>query len=293
MRILSLIIIIFFAGNCTAQTNLITNKDDNSLLWQISGNGLKHPSYLFGTFHLLCKDYIHFSNQLKAAIESSKEIYMELKMDDPKLLMEGLKFLYMKDNKKLKDFYSDSEYNKVSTYFNDSLNTDLGVVQAMKPYFLMSLLYTKMLPCKPTSGVEEELVSLAKADQKQIKGLETMEFQASVFDSISYDEQAKDLLKSIDSIKTYTSEFNDMLSVYMSQQINKIGALVNKTEFGINEHDDILLDDRNRNWVQQLKTIMANESVFVAVGCGHLVRDKGLIELFRKEGYKVIPLFNK
>jgi uncharacterized protein YbaP (TraB family) len=293
MRILSLIMIIAFVNNCTAQTNLIANKDDNSLLWQITGNRLKQPSYLFGTFHLLCKEDIHFSNQLKKAVESSKEIYMELKMDDPAVLIGGLKFLYMKGDKKLKNFYTDSEYNKVATYFNDSLNTPLEAMQSMKPYFLMSLLYTKMLPCKPTSGVEEELVTLAKVNQKQIKGLETMEFQASVFDSIPYAEQAKDLLKSIDSINTYSTEFNDMLKVYMSQQINKIGELVNKTEFGINEHDNILLDDRNKNWVQQLKLIMANESVFVAVGCGHLVGDKGLIELLRKEGYIVNPLLNK
>ena len=27
---------------------------ENSILWEISGNGLKQSSYLYGTYHLLC-----------------------------------------------------------------------------------------------------------------------------------------------------------------------------------------------------------------------------------------------
>ncbi|MGH2565018.1 MAG: hypothetical protein ACRDE5_10920, partial [Ginsengibacter sp.] len=59
-----------FVG-CRAQSEhmFATQNDDNSLLWQVSGNKLKHPSFLFGTFHLLCKDDIHFSDQLKEALK--------------------------------------------------------------------------------------------------------------------------------------------------------------------------------------------------------------------------------
>jgi hypothetical protein len=45
--------------------------------------------------------------------------------------------------------------------------------------------------------------------------------------------------------------------------------------------------------VNQLNKIMKTESVFVAVGAGHLVGDFGLISLLRKAGYKVEPLENK
>ena len=43
------------------------NKDNNSLLWEISGKDIKEPSYLFGTFHLMCKEDIHFSENLSKA----------------------------------------------------------------------------------------------------------------------------------------------------------------------------------------------------------------------------------
>jgi uncharacterized protein YbaP (TraB family) len=150
-----------------------------------------------------------------------------------------------------------------------------------------------MMPCKTPTGVEEEIMKVAKQDKKEIKGLETMEFQASVFDSIPYEWQAKELLKNIDSSEFYKKEFDTMLVVYKTQQLETMGTLLNKSEFGSDNYEDLLLTTRNKNWVQQLKTIMKNESVLVAVGAGHLAGDKGLISLLRKEGYVVRPLFNK
>ena len=276
-----------------AQVSLKANNDNNSLLWEVSGNGLKKNSYLFGTFHLLCKSDINFSSQLKAATGNADKIYMELDMDDPSVLMGGLLMMNMKEGKKLKDLYTEAEYNKLSNYFKDSLHVPVSFLQNTKPYFLVAMLYPKMMPCKTVSGVEEELMKLAKTQQKEIKGLETMEFQAAVFDSIPYSEQAKELLKSIDSMTVYKKYFDTMVNVYKSQQLEKIEKLFSQSEFGMEEHQDILLDDRNKNWVGQLKTIMLKESVFVAVGAGHLVGNKGLIALLKKEGYTVRPLLNR
>src|SRR5256885_957275 len=93
-----------------SQYNHKINKDENSLLWQITGNGLKKPSYLFGTLHLLCREDIHISDQLKHAIAFSDVVYMELDMDDPSTLLGGFLFMNMKGGKKLKDLYSETDY---------------------------------------------------------------------------------------------------------------------------------------------------------------------------------------
>jgi uncharacterized protein YbaP (TraB family) len=29
---------------------------EKSLLWEVSGNGLTKPSYIYGTIHMICKD---------------------------------------------------------------------------------------------------------------------------------------------------------------------------------------------------------------------------------------------
>lgn len=286
----------FFFCSCNAQTKpvkLKANTDDNTLLWEVSGKGLKNPSYLFGTFHIMCKDDISFSAQLKAAVTNADTIYMEMDMDDPSVMLSGLMMMNMKDGKTLKDLYTADEYEKVAVFFKDTLHMPIALLQSTKPFFLAALLYPKMMPCKTVSGVEEELMKFAKEQKKKIKGLETMEFQSSVFDSIPYQEQAKELLKSIDSLASYQKYFDTMIAVYKTQRLTEIEKLFKDSEFGMEDHQDILLNDRNKNWVKQLNTIMTKESVFVAVGAGHLVGNEGLINLLRKEGYTLTPLFNK
>ena len=296
MRLLKILLLLIIFFSCKAQprqAKLIINKNENSLLWEVSGNGLAHPSYLFGTFHLMCKDDIHLSKQLKTALAQSDTVYMEMDMDDPSTMLGGLLFMNMKDGKTLEQLYTPAEYKKVKAFFTDSLHTPISFLQSMKPMLLEALLYPKLMPCKSVSGVEEELMKIAKQEKKEIKGLETMEFQASVFDSIPYAEQAKELLNAIDSLSAYKTMFDTMMNVYKSQRIDEIETLFNKSEFGMKDHQDILLNDRNKNWVKQLKVITKTTNVFVAVGAGHLVGKEGLISLLRKEGYTVKPLQNQ
>lgn len=296
MKSLFCLLMIFCIHSSYAQTNtgkLKTNADDNTLLWEISGNGLAAPSYLFGTFHLLCKEDINVSPALKQAIINSREVYLELDMDDPATLMGGLMLMNMKGGKKLKDLYPPEAYKRVLDYFKDSLQTPLGFFQGMKPEFLIALLYPKMMPCPTASSVEEEVMQLAKAGEKEIKGLETMAFQASLFDSIPYEKQAEELLSAIDSMEKSKAYFGLMLSAYKMQRLDEIEKITLNPEFGFEDNRDMLLDNRNKNWVVQLKEIMKNKPVFTAVGAGHLIGKAGLIALLRAAGYTVRGLENK
>ncbi len=288
-------LVCFGIAGCKAQKehSFDIQNNNNTLLWKVSGKGLKEPSFIFGTFHLMCKDDIHFSNQLKEALKQSDEIYMELDMDDPSILLSGMLYMNMKDGKKLSDLYTPEEYSKLQAYFTDSLNTPMMLLQRAKPYFLVALLYPKMMDCPSPAGIEEELLKIAKEEKKEVRGLETMQFQASVFDSIPYEWQAKELLKNIDSFSVYKKEFDEMVNLYKKQQLDSMQDMVTKSEFGSDKYEDLLLNDRNKDWAKKLSEIMKNESVFVAVGAGHLSGEQGLISLLKKDGYKVEPLVNK
>lgn len=296
MKLFYLLTLLLGSGNVQAQNNynaIKTNANDNTLLWEISGNGLVAPSYLFGTFHLLCKDDIHFSEALKQAVSKSGQVYLELDMDDPSTIMGAFLLMNMKNGKKLKDLYTTEQYKRLSDFFKDSLKTPLVLFQTMKPEFLIALLYPKMMPCNATTSIEESIMQLAKAGKKEIKGLETMAFQASVFDSIPYEKQAAELLQTIDSMEHSKKYFSQMITAYKEQRLDQIESIINNPEFGSTENQDILLDNRNKNWVGQLKEIMKKGPVFTAVGTGHLVGKTGLIALLRAEGYTVKGVENK
>lgn len=282
------------AVSCRSQqlAPLPQNIGGNTLLWQVSGKSISKPSYLYGTFHLLCREDIHFSDELKTALQRSDTVYMEMDMDDPSTLMGGMLYMTMKDGKTLKDLYSEEQYKRLSEFFADTLKTPISLLQRMKPYFLVALFYPRLMDCKTVSGVEQELVNLAENYKKEIKGLETIQFQASVFDSIPYEWQAKELLKNVDSTVQMKKEFDQMVSLYKNQQLDSLASMMNASEFSDEGYGKILLVDRNKNWTKQLDKIMKRESVFVAVGAGHLPGQNGLISLLRKMGYTLTPIKN-
>lgn len=286
-------LLIFQCCRSQPSVSLPTQSGSNTLLWEITGKGLKQPSYLFGTFHMMCKDDIKFSENLLTALKNSEEVYFEMDLDDVANTLGAMMFMNMKDGKTLKDLYTEAEYKKLEVFFKDSLRTNLSMFQKMKPSFLEAFIYPKMLSCKNMSGVEQELLKEAGKMKKEIRGFETIAFQASVFDSIPYPSQAKSLLNSIDSISNYKVFFEKMVKVYLSQETSKLEAMLSDKAFGMQDGLEILLDKRNINWVAQLKTILPKTNIFMAVGAGHLVGEKGVIELLRKEGYKLRPIANK
>ncbi len=294
MKLFYLIVTVLIIQSCAAQKQLRlpVNKDNNTLLWEITGKNLKQPSYMFGTFHILCKDDIQFSANLQTALKVSQKVYFEMDLDDPKNTLGGMFFMNMND-KTLNDLYTVEEIQKVSTYFRDSLKMNLSYFNKMKPMMLSALLYPKMMPCKTLSGVEIELMSIAKKEQKEILGFETIEFQSSVFDSIPYTVQAKELLKTIDSINNYKVYFNKMVSTYKEQQTDSLVSIVEDKSFSEGENNDALLKNRNLNWISQLKNILPKNNIFIAVGAAHLFGKDGLINLLRREGYTVKGIENK
>ena len=294
MKIFYLFATVFFLQTCKAQSNikLPINKDNNTLLWEISGKDLKQPSYLFGTFHILCKDDIQFSTNLQTALKASNQVYFEMDLDDPKNTLGGMFFMNMKD-KTLADLYTVEELQKVTKFYKDSLKMNLSYFNKMKPMMLAALLYPRMMPCKTPSGVEIELMTIAKKEKKEIFGFETIEFQSSIFDSIPYGVQAKDLLKNIDSMNKYKVYFNKMVQTYKNQQTDSLVAIVNDKTFSDGENNDALLKNRNLNWVKQLNTILPKTNIFMAVGAAHLFGKDGLIDLLRKDGFTVKPIVNK
>jgi uncharacterized protein YbaP (TraB family) len=270
-----------------------SNQLDNTLLWKISGNGLSRSSYLYGTMHVLCAGDATVSDSLKLAIKYADQIYFELDMDNMGEMLGAMKFLRMNDGKKLSELLTREEYARVESYFKQhSVPLPLAMMNRFKPYFISSLIGEQMMSCDQKNGMEELIMRESKQYKKEIKGLETTEFQASIFDSIPYEKQAKDLVSYIDSIDSYKQVTMEMVEVYRQQNLERMDSLMHKSDPGMDEYMDILLYGRNRHWVEQMPAIMKGKCILFAVGAGHLPGEQGVINLLRKKGYKVTPMGN-
>ena len=283
------------AAGITASSQ--TTVSNNTLLWRISGKNLTKPSYLFGTIHLLCANDIDLSETLKKAINETDKVYLELDMDNLFEMMQAVQKMKMRNDTTLSDLLSDSDYKKVKAFFaSKSSMIPFSILETYKPMLAASMIMQTSTECDNAVSMEQIIMQEAKENKKEIKGMETMAYQLSIFDSIPYEIQAKQLLAFIsdnDTEDRASKEYDEMASAYRSQDLSKLEALINKEEFGIGNFADLLLYNRNKNWVITMDKIFANNSAVIAVGAGHLPGEKGVINLLKKAGYKVEPMENK
>ncbi|KYP14834.1 TraB/GumN family protein [Flavihumibacter sp. CACIAM 22H1] len=264
-----------------------------TLLWEISGKGLSKPSYIFGTMHVLCAAEEMMSDSLLAAIQKSEQVFFEIDMDNPGEMLGVFKYIRMKDNKKISDLLSAEEYQRVKDYFsNNKTVLPLSMMERFKPYFVAAMLSESKMPCNAKTGMEELILKQAKTQGKAIGGLETIAFQAGVFDSIPYTEQAKELLKTIDEEARQDSFTNRMSEIYRSQDLQQIEKLTLEEEGGVSAYLELFLFGRNASWIQPMETAMQKNAVLFAVGAAHLPGEKGVLNLLRKAGYTLRPVEN-
>ena len=270
---------------------------NNTLLWKISGNGLEKPSYLFGTIHMLCADDAVLSKNMKKIIEDCDEVYFEVDMDNLFEMVGAMNKMKMKGDTTLKDLLTEEEYDKVKAYFDfKGSMLPFSVLETYKPMLAASTLQEGAMPCDNTAMMEQVIMQEAKIYKKKINGMETMSYQAGVLDSIPYKLQAQQLLSYIETAGKDSigdKQMEDMFKAYNNQDLQKLEELMIETDAGMAGFTDILLYHRNQNWVKKLKTLLPQKSILVAVGAGHLPGEKGVINLLRKEGYKVTPVENK
>lgn len=258
---------------------------ENSLLWEISGNGLSKPSYVFGTIHMICKEDFFMPDVVKQKFESSQHVFLEMDMDDPKMQGKMMKLAMLPAGENLKKLFG-NDYPMVDSFFKAKAGMGLAVFNQFKPMMVMSMLYLKMLPCTQTESYETTFMTMAKQQQKDLKGLETIEDQMQVFDNIPDSVEVANILKMIKDFDAQVKQFADMVAVYKEQNIQKLYASVSSSPDLMEAQDD-LLKKRNSNWIPVMEQYMKEGQSFFAVGAAHLGGDIGLIALLKKAGYKV------
>lgn len=263
-----------------------SQKLENSLLWKISGNGLKSDSYLYGTIHITCDASLD-ENTIKA-LEKTQQLYLELDMDDKSMQMQMMKYMMMKDGTKLSTLLNEDDFRAVDDFLKKHMSMSAKMFDGFKPFIVSTMLYPKMIDCSFQS-VESELMRVSKEQNEEIYGLETVEDQMNVFDTISYEIQAQELVKMAKSdLEKDKAELAKMMEVYKNKDIEGMLEMLDDSENKItSENQDVLLNNRNQNWIPLMVKTMKEKPTFFGVGAAHLAGEKGVIKLLRKQGFKV------
>lgn len=272
-------------------TSLFANAQEleKSLLWEISGEGLESPSYLYGTIHATC-DATLDANTLKA-LDETKQLYLEIDMDDKEMPMQMMKYMKMNNDEKLSTLVSEEDFIIIDSFLKDNVSMSAKMLDTFKPFMVSAMLLPKMLDCEFKS-VEGELMRVTKEQNEEVYGLEKVEDQMKVFDAIPYQEQANELLKTAkNGLEKDKLEFQKMMNVYKKKDIEELLRMMDASDNKITaDNKDVLLNNRNKNWIPIIIKTAKEMPTFFGVGAAHLAGDEGVIKLLRKAGYKVVAV---
>lgn len=286
--IFTLSILCFFTQNAFAQ---VDDEDvKTSLLWKIEGNGIQ-ASYIYGTIHIVSEKDFVWSDKLNEIIVETEQIVLELDMDEPTLQAEYMKYAVFPDtNMTLQKVMKADQYQTLSTFFKEKIKIDLKLLDKLKPFTLMSMIYPTLLE-GATKSYEKEFLEIAKDLDKPVQGLETVKFQMSVFDKMSYDEQISMIMDLVENPKKNKGIFEQMVIAYTSQDLELLHQFMTENMAELKKYEADFLDERNMDWIEKIREF-AQHPTFFAVGAGHLGGERGVLQLLKENGFTVslVPL---
>lgn len=258
-------------------------------LWKVSDADT--TVYLFGTIHLLPAGIEWYDGKLATAFEQSQELVTEIpEVPQSESLAVMLKHGTLPAGDTLRGTMSEAERQKY-----DAALTGLGLPTAAfdryKPWFAAVVLSTLPLQRQGyalENGIENQLDKRNKALGRPRSGLETLDYQLGLFDSLAGDAQKTYLFAVIDALPTITGEIDKMVANWAKGDAEALAQALNA------ESDDpalyeALITKRNQNWAQWIdKRLDRPGTVFVAVGAGHLGGKGSVQDFLAREGIRTV-----
>lgn len=260
-----------------------------SLLWKIEGQGLEQPSFLFGTIHMICEDHYFWTPAMDKALKATRQLCLELPMGDTAIANTTMQAMTLPDGKQLQDYFSSDDYQYLSAVLKDSLGLPIEAFAQFKPFMLYSILTLKSADCPTPIAYEKKLMDMETQRSVPVIGLETIEQQLGIFSSLPKGDLGKMIVQLAKNLTSAKSLYVKMVGYYEQQNLDKLYKLmISSPDFG--KYKNLLLDNRNRQWIPKISKIMKGTPTFFAVGAGHLPGENGVIHLLRKAGYTVTPV---
>lgn len=274
-------IAIIFSLATQAQTK--SPKLENSLLWEVSGNGLSKPSFVYGTIHMICSGDYFLSEKTKKAFEISDKLVLEVNLSDPGEIKYGEQMAMGK--KPLSQTLTPDEFTKLDAVLRKNANLAAKQVEPYSMLAIMGLLSARSFGCDDLKQYETIFVEMANKKNIGIVGLETYKHQIELLENAYSNKELLDLFES-----TTKEETAQLVVDYKNEDVDAIYKSNADEKVMNTKAKKYMLDDRNKNWAVRLPEMMKKESLFVAVGAAHLGGESGVINLLKKAGYTVKPV---
>ena len=281
-----------------AQSNT-NSKKYPSLFWEITGNGLSRPSYLFGTMHVSSKLVFHLPDSFYLAIKNVDVVALET---NPESWQEDLVKYDIDDNsyrRQLSYFWNNlkeipDDYLNIRTLQFGRYEKQVEAALYSRPSTINNLLYRNYSDY--SSDFEENtyldmyIYQVGKKMRKQVAGVEkydeSMKLMMEAYRDAAKEKNRKQ--RSYDSDENYSAD--KLQEAYRTGNLDLLDSINRLNSFS-DAFDEKFLYSRNLLQANSIDSILkARSALFVGVGAAHLPGNRGVIEILRRMGYKLRPI---
>lgn len=263
------------------------DKSSHSLLWEITGNDLEKPSYLFGTMHVQDERAHEFTDSTLVCLDATDAFAMEVNIDS---IIHDILRIYLEGDTTnvLKKMLSKEAYDRLNKRMIEQTGESLEEMDNKNPEYVQELLTDWDEPdytIKKEQIVDMYLMKRAAEQGHRTYGLETMDDYIGVTQSYfklfeNENEEAEPNEEEKNSV------YEQLIDIYQRGDLDLVESTFvdkeNQTEYDIE-----MLDKRNKKMVLNLMKLMKTQTVFCAVGTAHLPGKEGMLEELKRQGYKV------
>jgi uncharacterized protein YbaP (TraB family) len=262
--------------------------------WKATGKG--GVVYLIGSIHVLTPDFYPLNPALEAAFADSDLLVEEVDMAemlDPAAQMRVLARGMLPGDQSLDKILSPATLALVKKVTGD-LGAAGGPLMRFKPWMLAVALQGLELQkagYDPELGLDKHFYDQAKTAGKTVQGLETTDYQISVFDGMTMEQQDRMLAQTLKELETELASVGKLAEAWKAGDAPTVERIVQaelKAEPLLYQR---LLVDRNKNWLPKIEALFGRRGhAIVVVGSAHLVGPDGVVAMLKAKGYTVEQL---
>jgi uncharacterized protein YbaP (TraB family) len=260
--------------------------------WRIAGRNGGEVT-LLGSMHVLRVSDYPLPASVDALLERADAIVMELDLDDIDALAQQrliVNTAVLPQGQTLADVI-DADLYRLLEQRSAELGIDLKLLERFEPWFLAITVLDQGLRrfgFQGEHGVELYVLMHAQRTGKEIVGLETLDFQIGIFDSMSQSSQQAMLAQTLDELEDADTAMGEMAAAWRAGELEALSDELLEEFADFPGLYETLVTKRNAVWAEALERMLRDgRRHLVVVGAIHLVGDDNLVQLLTARGLDV------
>ncbi|MEG1572394.1 MAG: TraB/GumN family protein [Bacteroidales bacterium] len=284
------VLFFLFVPNVQSNAENKTNDRPSAIFWEIQNPKTKECSYLYGSIHIQDQRVFNIDSTVWQKMNTCKRFALEMEIDkiSPITMIQYINM----------DSTYDILLSATDLHLLKKACSDIGMsyesIAKMRPFFLSALISLSQIPKDMDEPLDSYFLKIARKNKMEIVGIETLEDQMRVVNSISMSMQLEMMMSGIRDLSPQSrqSELDKLMTPYLNEDSEMLWNLSSDTtqiESNAEFVENFLLK-RNQTMAQVMDKNMQESTVFTVIGAAHLGGPLGVVALLQQKGYKVRPL---